>query len=704
MRRGRWRLFRQDGARAATLPAAVYALLFAISLAMSHWSTAKYGAAVIWTANGVLLAGVLHLNRRDAIRLLIACATMNVVENVLRHDTPLMLVVNVGLNFGEVVMAGVITRRFCGAALDMRRPVRLLRFALLAVIPTTLLSALIGNIALHAPPERWWVNYETWFSVEALGLLAVTPPLLLWAQGGRFVGESAKARPVEEAVLLVVLAITTVAVFAQNAVPAPFLVFPPLLLIAFRLSPRWSAAGVLLVALIAAAFTLNGHGPMMLGSLAPRTWFRSDIVPVLGALPLYNLFIACVLAVTLPASTVLTERRRLEARLRHRTEVAVAARRAAEEAVATKGRFLSMMSHELRTPLNGVSGFTELLAARKDLADDARAYVDGVRASGERLLLIMDEILDFARGDLTLVPAPVSINAIVREAVEAVRSQAAAKHLSVRLESALDETGRHLADERRLRQVLGHLLRNAVEFTVKGGVAVALSPTANGVCIDVSDTGPGMPEAMLAKLYEPFSQADDTTSRGHEGAGMGLALSRRLARLMGGEINARNRPEGGSTFSVDLALPRLEDEAAAACGDPDAPPRVLVVDDHAMNRKVARLLLEALGCTVDLANDGEEAVAAVSGAVFDLILMDVRMPKMDGLAATRAIRALPRAAASTPVVAMTADAMPEDVARCLAAGMDAHMAKPISSAGLLATLERWLGERSAKAGGFVHAA
>jgi CheY-like chemotaxis protein len=129
-----------------------------------------------------------------------------------------------------------------------------------------------------------------------------------------------------------------------------------------------------------------------------------------------------------------------------------------------------------------------------------------------------------------------------------------------------------------------------------------------------------------------------------------------------------------------------------------------VVDDHAMNRKVARLLLEALGCTVDLANDGEEAVAAASGGAFDLILMDVRMPKMDGLAATRAIRALPSAAASTPVVAMTADAMPEDVTRCLAAGMDAHMAKPISSAGLLAMLQRWLGESSAKAGAIDAAA
>jgi signal transduction histidine kinase/ActR/RegA family two-component response regulator len=699
-------LFRQDGARAATLPAAVYGLLFAVSLAMSHWSTAKYGAAVIWTANGVLLAGVLNLNRRDAIRLLIACVAMNVVENVLRHDTPRMLVVNIGLNLGEVVMAGVITRRFCGAALDMRRPVRLLRFALMAVIPTTLLSSLIGNIALQAPPDRWWVNYETWFSVEALGLLAVTPPLLLWAQGGRFVGESGKPRSFEPAVLLSLLAVVTVAVFAQSAAPAPFLVFPPLLLIAFRLSPRWSAAGVLLVALIAAVFTLNGQGPMMLGSLAPRSWFRADIVPVLGALPLYNLFMASVLAVTLPASTVLTERRRLEARLRHRTEVAVAARRAAEEAVATKGRFLSMMSHELRTPLNGVSGFAELLAARKDLGDEARAYVDGVRMSGERLLLIMDEILDFARGDLTLVTAPLSINAVVREAIDAIRSQAAGKRLDVGLESTLDEAARHLADDRRLRQVLGHLLRNAVKFTSQGGVVVTLFETRRGVCIRVSDTGPGLPDAMLEKLYEPFSQADDTTTRGHEGAGMGLALSRRLVRLMGGEIKAHNRLEGGSTFTVDLVLPRLEDRAAEAsdCDDADAPPRILVVDDHAMNRKVARLLLEALGCTVDLANDGEEAVAAASGGAFDLILMDVRMPKMDGLAATRAIRALPSAAASTPVVAMTADAMPEDVTRCLAAGMDAHMAKPISSAGLLAMLQRWLGESSAKAGAIDAAA
>jgi CheY-like chemotaxis protein/anti-sigma regulatory factor (Ser/Thr protein kinase) len=318
----------------------------------------------------------------------------------------------------------------------------------------------------------------------------------------------------------------------------------------------------------------------------------------------------------------------------------------------------------------------------------------------------VDEILDFARNDLTLAPAPLSINAVVREAVDAVRSQAAAKRLAVGLESRLDEAARHLADDRRLRQVLGHLLRNAVKFTAAGSVSIALIETPGGVRISVSDTGPGLPDAMLAKLYEPFSQADDTTTRGHEGAGMGLALSRRLVQLMGGEISARNRPEGGSVFTLDLVLPRLEDEAAEPGdgGETDAPPRILVVDDLATNREVARLLLEAVGCTVDLACDGDEAVTMVTAAAFDLILMDVRMPKMDGLAATRAIRALPQAAASTPVVAMTADAMPEDVARCLAAGMDAHMAKPISGAGLVAMLERWLGETSQKAGVFETAA
>jgi signal transduction histidine kinase/ActR/RegA family two-component response regulator len=697
-RRPKWRLFRQDGARASALHPAVYLILFVVSLAVGQWAKATYGATVVWTANGVLLAGLLHLKRRQAIRFLVVCAVLNLLGNALRHDNPIMLVYNVVLNFGEVLLAGLIARRVCGAALDLRRPGRLLRFALLAVLPATLIATAFGVATLGASGSKLFFFFETWFSVEAIGLLAAAPPLLLWAGGARV---SDAMRPLrvgwmraEPYVLLGALTAITVAVFVQTVAPTPFLVFPPLLLIAYRLSPRWSAAAVLIVVLITAFCTLNGHGPLLMGGLAPKTGFPAAIVPVLGALPLYNLFIATVLLVCLPASTVLSERRRLEAKLRARTEAAIKARRLAEEATGAKSRFLSMMSHEMRTPLNGVAGFAELLAARADLCPDAVQQVERIRRSSDSLLGLVDDILDFSRGDLEVVVAPFSLATVVVDAVEAAREGADAKGLTLALEGDLAPEVRHMGDARRIRQVLRHLLSNAVKFTPSGMVSVKLSTDAGAATITIADSGPGLPQHLLGALFDAFSQADATIGRAHEGAGMGLALSRRLAGLMGGDVDGANRPEGGAIFTLRLPLQRTEDTEPAPSAEieTDRSPRVLVVDDHQTNREVACRMLEAIGCEFAIACDGLEAVEAARIAPYDLILMDVRMPNMDGLAATRTIRALPGAAAGVPIVAMTADAMPEDVVRCLAAGMDAHLAKPVSMERLCEILNRFLAD------------
>ena len=337
----------------------MYLILYVVSLAMGQWAKATFGATVVWTANGVLLAGLLQFKRREAIRFLIACAALNLAGNVLRHDTPFMVVFNVLLNFGEVLLAGLITRRVCGAALDLRRPGRLLRFVLLAVAPACLTATVFGVATLGASGVQLWYFFETWFSVEVIGLLATTPLLLLWSHGSRVSGAKpsrrlgwAAAEP--RYLLLGLVAAVTGAVFAQDVVVAttPFLVPAAAALVAYRLSPRWSAAAVLIVVLITAFCTLNGLGPFLVGGLAPKAGgrFPTGILPVLGALPLYNLFIATVLLVSLPASTVLSERRRLEARLRARTEAAIEAQRVAEEAVGGQ-HFLSMMSHEMRTPL-----------------------------------------------------------------------------------------------------------------------------------------------------------------------------------------------------------------------------------------------------------------------------------------------------------------------------------------------------------------
>jgi signal transduction histidine kinase/CheY-like chemotaxis protein len=690
--RPRWRLFRQDAGRSAGPPPFVYLLLFVLSMAVGQWSIGLYGTVVVWPANGVLLAALLQLHRRDAIRLLAVCFVINLLGNALRGDQPLMLVLNAVLNFGEVLLAGLIARRFCGAALDMRRPARLVRFALLAVAPAVMVSMVIGVGVQHPAANEIVLDAENWFNIETLGLLTVTPTLLMLARGHRFTAFRREGGMLEPALMIAALVIVTTAVFAQSAAPVQFLVFAPLLLIAFRLSPSWSALSVIIVAVIGGAFTLNGHGPMTLNTLGPATWPRANLLPVLRALPVFHAFMAMVLCVSLPASTFLTERRRLEAKLRARTDAAVKARLHAEQAAGAKSRFLSMMSHEMRTPLNGVCGYAEILATSSDLGALAAGQVAQIRKSSDRLLNLVDEILDFSRGELDIVAAPFSLAAVIADAASEARDDAEAKGLTLTVSGGPSDADRHLGDARRLRQVLRHLLSNAVKFTERGGVDLSVHFDDQRAEITIRDSGPGISADMLAQLFQPFSQADASTTRAHEGAGIGLAVSRALAERLGGTLNGKNGPNGGAVFTFAFPLPVAEVPVAAPVeADEGRAPRILVVDDHQTNRDVAAVMLAAIGCETAMACDGLEAVAAVRDGDYDLVLMDVRMPNMDGLAATRSIRALPGKAA-TPIVAMTADAMPEDVTRCLAAGMNAHIAKPVTMAKLGGALERFLGD------------
>jgi signal transduction histidine kinase/ActR/RegA family two-component response regulator len=439
-------------------------------------------------------------------------------------------------------------------------------------------------------------------------------------------------------------------------------------------------------------------------------------------LGVYHLYMLTMVATVLPLSTVMTERRRLEARLRARTVAAHEARRRAEDAAAARSRFLAMMSHEMRTPLNGVAGFADLLAGRPGLDPEAVRHARQIRQSSDALLKLVEDILDFARGDDAVSPEPVDLAAVAREAAAQGQAVADARGLSLVIDDRLPPRARYLADPRALRQALQPLVANAVKFTAEGEVRVRLERAAEGATIRVSDTGCGIPPDLQPRLFEAFAQGDASISRVHSGVGLGLALAARHVRRLGGRIEVDSRPGEGSTFTLHLPLlrapdapvseapppapspppPREAERASASTGDMPATvpadpgqdearaPRVLVVDDHPVNREVARIMLEALGCAVAEAGDGVEAVDAVQALPFDLVLMDVRMPRMDGLEATRRIRLLPDGSGDLAIVAMTADAMPEDVERCLASGMNAHLAKPISQAGLFAVVTRAL--------------
>lgn len=403
-----------------------------------------------------------------------------------------------------------------------------------------------------------------------------------------------------------------------------------------------------------------------------------------------------------------TERKHAELALQAAKTAAEAARLEAERASLAKTDFLAAMSHEIRTPLNAVIGFTDLLAHSERLAPDLKRHAELARSSGSALLTVVNDILDFSKveaGAIELEQCAFAPAALAENGLSIVRGLATAKGLDVigRIDPNLP--GSLVGDEARLRQILLNLLNNAVKFTRRGSVTLAVrhagsTPEGETIRFSVTDTGIGIPQAKQHRLFERFSQVDNSVSRDFGGTGLGLAISRRLVELMGGTIGVASDDGEGSTFWFTVTLPRAAAAAAAAIVQPAAEPRttghILLVEDVAINQELARLVLEAVGHTVDVVADGAAAVMAVEDGAFDLVLMDVQMPGMDGITATRMIRRLKGPSANVPVIAMTANVLPAEVRRFSEAGMDDHVGKPFDRAVLYATIARWLPGRDAE--------
>ncbi|WP_269715436.1 response regulator [Caulobacter sp. NIBR2454] len=405
-----------------------------------------------------------------------------------------------------------------------------------------------------------------------------------------------------------------------------------------------------------------------------------------------------VLEMIARAARVALENVRLQASLNEALTLAQAASRA-------KSEFLANMSHEIRTPLNGMVGAMEGLS-RTVLSGDQAALLDLLRESGDDLEHALGDILDFARleeGDSPLEPAPLRLGDVIRDTVRLFERRIQTKRLRLNLRIATTAEVWVMGDRARVRQALSHLLANAVKFTDLGEITISAMATAEGIQIAVSDTGCGFDMADSERLFGRFEQADASITRAFGGAGLGLAIGRRLALLMGGRLEACSQPGEGSTFTLTLDLPacaapeKVEDAGAGHDGDSamDRPLRILVVDDHPTNRKVAELILAQIGAEVTSAEGGAEACQMFATGKFDAVLMDVQMPGMDGLTATRLIRELEtaRRQARTPILMLTASALPEHVEASRAAGADQHLTKPIQPASLFAALR----EATAKA-------
>ena len=381
------------------------------------------------------------------------------------------------------------------------------------------------------------------------------------------------------------------------------------------------------------------------------------------------------------------------------TEVAIArdqalrGERAAQTAAEAKSQFLANMSHEIRTPMNGVLGVLHLLK-QEALSEEGQRLLDEALGCGSMLSELLNDIIDFSKidaGRLELAAEAVDPGAIMAGVVELLRPQAEAKELHLRAIKTNNVSWARL-DPVRLRQILFNLIGNAVKFTLKGGVEVRLSMQGQGEAqrlrIEVADTGVGIPLEAQANLFERFRQGDGSTTRRFGGSGLGLAITQRLAGLMDGDIGFESRPGEGSAFHVEIAAP-----ACAAPVSSDAAEgqllqglRALVVEDNATNRLIATKMLEQLGATVETALDGQQGVEAVARGDFDLIFMDVQMPVMDGVEATRHIRAMPGAAGQIPIIAMSANAMAHQQASYITAGMNGSIAKPLSPSAMISEI------------------
>ncbi|MDP2273878.1 MAG: ATP-binding protein [Archangium sp.] len=365
----------------------------------------------------------------------------------------------------------------------------------------------------------------------------------------------------------------------------------------------------------------------------------------------------------------------------------------AKAANEAKSTFLANISHEIRTPLNGVMGMTEVMLLDEQNAD-RREQLDVVKRSGKLLLSLINELLDVTRaerGELTLAPVTFELRRMLVEVHALYAPQAKLRDVTLALELPEELPSHVSGDDFRLRQLLGNLVGNALKFTSMGTVTLRLARLEGDRWrFEVQDTGIGISAEALGGLFIPFKQADATTARRFGGTGLGLALVRMLATTMGGEVRARSEPGVGSVFTVELPLPVREAPVAVAVA-----PRValstrmdvLVVDDNAVNLRIASALLSRAGCVVSEATNGQEAVELASAHAFTAIFMDCQMPVLDGLAATRQLRANPKTA-KVPIIALTASAMADEVTACLAAGMNEVMAKPITFDGIRASLQR----------------
>jgi signal transduction histidine kinase/CheY-like chemotaxis protein len=671
----------------ATLLFVAYAIALWASLSLdtpSHWPA-------FWVCNAFIAAMVVLLEGSPVLWLTVALAS--VATAPLMHTVATAwsnAFLRVLLNVGEGVLAGLLARYALGPRRLLRTTAGFVRLLALAVVPAVTLNWLSHDTFFHAVGNHPMLSQSvrSGFLPHLMGMAVMLPALVLLFQ--RPPAELRRSA-IETIAIIASLALVAHVFFNVLKLPTAFAIAPMILLSAFRLGPRGAVYGHLVVALVCLPATIAGGGSF---SLHPA-WDLRD-----RALIYQGVILSSTFGVSLCAFMV-AEQARLRRLLTLRAAHAREARLRALAASRAKTEFLATMSHEIRTPMNSILGFTQLLLRNPAVTDVARDQVKVIAEAGGSLMTVLNDILDFSKveaGQIELHLEPVELDGLLKGSVEIMREAAQSKGLALRLEAADLEGATFNLDGQRLRQVLLNLLNNAVKFTEEGHIRLSASSAREGKALrfEVSDTGIGIDEEVIYRLFTRFSQADSSTTRHYGGSGLGLAISKGLIERMGGRIGVESRMGHGSMFWFEIPAERLASDSALKAEEAPAKAlagRVLLVDDHPMNLRLGETLLTLLGCEVDLAASGEEAVEAARAKVYDVILMDVHMPRMDGLAATRAILQMDGTAGRTAIVAMSADVLPQNVERCRAAGMTDHLAKPVQLKALHAVLESCLAEQ-----------
>jgi signal transduction histidine kinase/CheY-like chemotaxis protein len=642
--------------------------------------------AALWLPNAMLVA-VLLRGRSGRDPAYIAAAFIgNLTANLIAGDHVAQAVALSLCNALEVLLVLTLVRRFCGARPDMADLHHLIVFSLAGGFIAPMASGLAAMLLLGLPAFDLDLNiWLRWAAADGLGMLIVAPALMIFAD--RWTDRHvASGRSLTDWILIMGCGAAISALpFLHVKLPAFFLAGPFVILVAFRLGTFGTAVAVVGISIVATTASTLGFGIIQL--------IETDLS---GRLLILQGFLVAIFGMSLPVAAALSGRDRLRVELER-------ARAQAEAADHAKSTFLANISHEIRTPMSGVIGFTDLLLA-SDLDDTQRRNARLIAESGSAMMRLLGDVLDISKvevGEMTIAREDVDIAETLDACIKLLTPAAEQQGIILQGNFDPDLPALIAGDRLRISQIVLNLIGNALKFTDHGFVnlnaAVRKQDDQPWLEIAVQDTGIGIAAEELAHIFDEFVQLGPSGAT-REGAGLGLAISKRLARLMGGEISVKSSPGKGSVFSFRMSVQTRQVVAPVKAKDAGAMPAaprsasVLVAEDSGINQALLDSMLTTLGHRVTIVSNGSDAVVAATEAVnrFDLLLMDIRMPGMNGIEACNMIRKV-RSPESLPIIAMTANAFATDAEASLAAGMQDHVTKPIRLNVLNDVISRWVG-------------